>query len=106
MSLDHLAKHVRIPIAGRSGVLAPYPIRLTVGAGAVWVLNGNTGTVTRVDPALNAVTATSSRISLDPTRIAAGAIAVWVADSADDAVQRIDPTTSRVVRSFRSAACR
>jgi YVTN family beta-propeller protein len=87
----------RIPIAGRSGVDAPYPIGLTVGAGSVWVLNGNTGTVTRVDPALDAVTATTRRISLDPTRIAAGAGAVWVADAADDAVQRIDPATNRVV---------
>ena len=64
----------------------------------MWVLNGNTGTVTRVDPALNAVTATTPRLSVDPIRIAAGAGAVWVADAANDTVIRIDPATGRIVR--------
>jgi YVTN family beta-propeller protein len=64
----------------------------------VWVLNGNTGTVTRIDPTLNAVTATTPRLSVDPTRIAAGAGAAWVADAANDSVRRIDPATGRVVR--------
>ena len=56
------------------------------------------GRVTRVDPELNAVTATTPRLSVNPIRIAAGAGAVWVADAANDAIKRIDPATGRVVR--------
>jgi glutamine cyclotransferase len=77
-------------------VTAPFPIGVTVGANSVWVLNGNTGTVTRVDPTLDAVAATVDRVSMDPIRVRATGRAVWVSDG-DDALIRIDPTTGRVV---------
>ncbi len=89
----------RIPIATRRGASAPYPIGVVFGSGSVWVLNGNTGTVSRVDPALDAVTATVPRVSLNPIRIVAGMGGVWVADAYDDALKRIDPVTARVTRS-------
>ena len=89
----------RIPIATTRGATAPYPIGVAFGSGSVWVLNGNTGTVSRVDPALDAVTATVPRVSLNPIRIVAGAGAVWVADADNNAIERIDPATARVTRS-------
>ena len=64
------------------------------------MLNGNAGTVTRVDPTLDAVSATVSRVSLDATRIAAGAGGIWVADADGEAVLRIDPKTNRVVQTI------
>ena len=56
--------------------------------------------MSKVDPALEAVTGTVPRISLDPIRVAAGAGAVWVADAENETVVRIDPSTSRVVRTI------
>ena len=90
----------KIQIAARRGVTQPFPIGVAVGEGAVWVLNGNTGTVTRVDPTLDAVSATVGRVSLDATRIAAGAGAIWVADADGETVLRIDPQTNRVVQTI------
>jgi YVTN family beta-propeller protein len=66
----------------------------------VWVLNGNTGTVSRIDPTLDAITATVPRISMEPIRIAAGNGAVWIADGENGAVDRIDPATAEVTRTI------
>jgi DNA-binding beta-propeller fold protein YncE len=73
------------------------PQRLAFGYGAVWVTNSN-GTVSRIDPASNQVTATISlpRQGRLPEAIAAGAGMVWVAASAG-VVWRIDPSTNQVV---------
>ena len=62
------------------------------------MLNGNTGTVSRVDPTVDAVTDTVPRVSANPLRIVAGAGGVWIADGANDAVERIDPDTGRIAR--------
>jgi DNA-binding beta-propeller fold protein YncE len=40
----------RIPIASRPGFRSPYPLALAAGQGFMWVLNGNTATVTKIDP--------------------------------------------------------
>ena len=73
------------------------PQRLTFGYGAVWVTNAN-GTVSRIDPASNRVTATirMPRPGHHPEAIATGAGMVWVAASAGS-VWRIDPASNRVV---------
>jgi DNA-binding SARP family transcriptional activator/ABC-type branched-subunit amino acid transport system substrate-binding protein/streptogramin lyase len=84
----------RVPIAGRSDSLAPFPIAVAVGANAVWVLNANTATVTRIDPQLRAVTETVSLgIGRAPVDLAVGAGAVWTANRGDGTVTRIDPST-------------
>jgi DNA-binding beta-propeller fold protein YncE len=67
---------------------------------AVWVLNGNTGTVTRVDPDVDAVVATSRRVSMNPTGIAVGAGEGCVPDGATNALLRLDPTTDRIAGSI------
>ena len=84
----------RIPLLTKPGIAAPFPFALAAGDGAVWVLNGNSDSVTRVDPTIGAVTAT---IPLGtgsvPETIAAGDGAVWIADNGDGTVSRIDPST-------------
>jgi hypothetical protein len=61
-----------------------------VGEGSVWVLNGNTATVTRIDPEQRTVLATIS-IGIDhaPRRLAVGGGAAWVANG-DGTLSRID----------------
>jgi DNA-binding beta-propeller fold protein YncE len=80
----------RIEVAGN-------PRRLAFGYGAVWVTSAN-GTVSRIDPGSNRVTATirMPRPGHHPEAIAAGAGMVWVAASAGS-VWRIDPARNRVV---------
>ena len=86
----------RIPISGRRGFASPYPIAVETGAGAVWVLNANTGTVSRIDPDLRAVTSTVQvGVEHVPVRLAVGAGAVWVA-AVDGTLTRIDPSTGVV----------
>jgi DNA-binding SARP family transcriptional activator/ABC-type branched-subunit amino acid transport system substrate-binding protein/streptogramin lyase len=84
----------RVPIAGRSDALAPFPTAVALGAGAVWVLNANTATVTKIDPELRAVEATISLgIERAPVDLAVGAGAVWTANRGDGTLTRIDPET-------------
>ena len=47
------------------------PSAVATGEGAVWVVNGHDGTVSRIDPATNAVTGTV-RVGGEPTAVAAG----------------------------------
>jgi YVTN family beta-propeller protein len=100
-----------IPVAGSPG---PTPNAVAVGRGAVWVANrvvpppsgvlghlqviqpATPGTVTRIDPRTNAVTATIS-VGRYSNSIAVGAGAVWVANRDDGTLSRIDPSTNRVV---------
>ncbi len=79
-----------ISIASRPGARSPYPIGVAVGAGFVWVLNANTGTVTKIDPTQRLVVDTIP-IGIDhrPARIVAGDGAAWVADQ-DGTLIRID----------------
>src|SRR5206468_1798718 len=86
-----------IPIVSRPGRLSPFPIALAVGFGSVWVLNANTGTVSRIDPGLGAVVATIQVGSAHtPLRIVAARRAMVVA-SADGTLSTISPRTDRVV---------
>jgi YVTN family beta-propeller protein len=60
---------------------------------AVWVSDGDAGTVTRIDP--TGLT-TPVAVGHDPSAIAVGDGGVWVADTGDGAVVRIDPDTRAV----------
>src|SRR5207245_2640791 len=87
---------VRIPIASRPGLESPYPLAVAVGAGFVWVLDGNTASVTKIDSEQRIVSATIP-IGIDhaPVRLAAGDGGAWVANG-DGSLSRIDATTNAV----------
>ena len=69
---------------------------VTAGFDSIWVSNGPSGTVTRIDPATNHVVAT---ITPDdpPSVLAVATDAIWVTSFAGKSVIRIDPVTNRVV---------
>jgi YVTN family beta-propeller protein len=73
------------------------PVRgLTVGAGSVWVVNGD-NSVSRIDPATSRVVATIGVPGCCEGELVAGAGAVWVANRTTGGVARIDPASNRVV---------
>jgi YVTN family beta-propeller protein len=74
------------------------PHFLAIAPGAVWVMNQSDGTVSRVDPATNQVTATItvSSEAITGGDIAATADAVWVRVS-DALAVHIDPHTNTVI---------
>jgi DNA-binding beta-propeller fold protein YncE len=74
--------------------IAPHvaPLRLAVGAGAVWVSSATTGAVRRID----LTTATAGApipTGRGPAGITVGGGLVWVANSRSDRVTRVDPAT-------------
>jgi YVTN family beta-propeller protein len=87
-----------------SGAGAP-----TVGAGSVWVPNTVDGTLSRVDPATNTVTATikysTGGLPGDFYDSAAfGHGSVWVASDEHATVTRVDPATNAVVATIPVAS--
>jgi DNA-binding beta-propeller fold protein YncE len=86
----------RIRLVSRSGPDVPDPIAVAAGGGFVWVLAGNTATVTKIDPRTAGVVGTT-RIGVDrvPTALAAGTEATWVAN-ADGSLSRIDAASGKV----------
>src|SRR5260370_17580949 len=72
------------------------PRELEAGFGSIWVSNGPSGTVTRIDPTTDKVIA---RIYLDdpPSVLAVSADAMWVTRFPGVRVTRIDPVTNLVV---------
>ena len=72
---------------------------LAVGPDAVWVINASDATVSRIDPATNAVTATItvSSAGISGGDIAASSDAVWVRVTDDALAVRIDPRSNTVV---------
>ena len=85
-----------------ASIAAPSPRAVMTGYGSVWVANGPTRTVTRLDPRTNAVIA---RIPTpDPASvIAVGAGAVWVTSFPGNSLTRIDPWRDRVTRTISLA---
>jgi YVTN family beta-propeller protein len=83
-------------IAERIPLPAGYRSAMTLGAGSVWMADGEEGAVRRVDPATGAV---SKPISMDdgPSAVAFGYGAVWVANEKEDSVSRIRPVTNSIV---------
>jgi len=63
---------------------------IAVGDGALWLVSGAVGTVSRVDLATSEVTRVETS-SCCPTRVAYGDGAAWVVDPYADTVVRIDP---------------
>ncbi|HZD16589.1 MAG TPA: hypothetical protein VE669_00460 [Actinomycetota bacterium] len=80
------------PIA-EIAVNAPYPERLGVGGGGVWVSSPSSDTVLRIDPDRMKVVATIS-VAHEPYDFAVGAGAVWVGTA--EGVSRIDPDANQV----------
>jgi virginiamycin B lyase len=70
--------------------------------GAIWVRNNADGTVSRIDPATNAVVATI-RVGDGEGDIAYGDGSIWVASSEPATVSRIDPTTNTVIATIPAA---
>jgi DNA-binding beta-propeller fold protein YncE len=66
------------------------PTGITVADGLVWVADTRSGSVTRVDPSLQAVSGAPIPVGEHPGGIDAGTSAVWVATSGADAVRRLD----------------
>jgi YVTN family beta-propeller protein len=75
------------------------PVALAAQAGSVWVANSLDATVSRVNPAALAVTATIP-VGSGPDALAAEAGSVWVANRYAGTVSRIDPGRNRAVTSL------
>lgn len=72
------------------------PSALVAAGGSLWVTNGGSDTVSRVDPAHGRVEQTV-RVGSTPEGIAATPGSVWVANSGDGTVSRVSTATSTVV---------
>jgi DNA-binding beta-propeller fold protein YncE len=65
------------------------PTGITVADGLVWVADTRSGSVTRVDPSLQAVSGAPIPVGEHPGGIDAGTSALWVATSGANAVRRL-----------------
>ncbi len=72
------------------------PLRLAVGAGAVWASSASTGAVRRIDLG-SASASTPIPVGRGPAGITVGGGLVWVANSRSDSVTRVDPATRTLV---------
>jgi peptide/nickel transport system substrate-binding protein len=88
---------------GSQVVVNGQPTAVTVGAGAVWVVDATAGTVARIDPNLHAVVQTI-RVGSNPSGLAANERGVWVANHDDATVSWISPETNAVVRTIAVGA--
>ena len=66
------------------------PAGITVADGLVWVADTRAGSVTRVDPSLQAVSGAPIPVGEHPGGIDAGTSAVWVTTAGEGAVRRLD----------------
>ena len=75
----------------------PQTLSISAGTNFIWVLNGDTSTVVKIDPALHDVVETyrlpTGRGSL---ALAAGEGAAWISNAFDGTVTRIDERTDEV----------
>lgn len=77
------------------------PVTVAASAEAIWVSNMVDGTVSRIDPVTNSVTATIP-VGDSPFGIVAGFGSVWVASLSDGKVARIDPATNSVIATVQT----
>jgi streptogramin lyase len=86
----------RIPMAGDLGS-GPQTLSISADTDFIWVLNGDTATVVKIDPSLHDVVETyrlpAGRGSL---ALAAGEGAAWISNAFDGTVTRIDGRTNEV----------
>ena len=86
----------RIPMVGELGS-GPQTLSISAGTNFIWVLNGDTSTVVKIDPTLHDVVETyrlpAGRGSL---ALAAGEGAAWISNAFDGTVTRIDERTDEV----------
>jgi len=83
------------------------PGNVAVGEGAVWVLNNEDRTVSRIDPETQEITDTFETAGL-PSELAVGEGAVWIGNAggkgdtnATVSVSRMDPDSGRITRTAR-----
>jgi ABC-type transport system substrate-binding protein/streptogramin lyase len=72
------------------------PTAITSAAGSLWVANGGTNTVMRIDPRAHVVVR-EVQVGTDPVAIAATGSDVWVVNASDGTVDRINTNVNRVV---------
>ncbi|MFT3866316.1 MAG: protein kinase [Solirubrobacterales bacterium] len=65
------------------------PAGITVADGLVWVADTRSGSVTRVDPSLQAVSGAPIPVGEHPGGIDAGSNSVWVTTAGEDSVRRL-----------------
>jgi YVTN family beta-propeller protein len=84
-------------LPARAVLVAKIPVAtprdVTAGFGSIWVANGPSKSVTRIDPATHAVTATIP-VPNPASVLAVGAGAVWLTSYPGNSVTRIDPATN------------
>ncbi|HEY7453263.1 MAG TPA: serine/threonine-protein kinase [Thermoleophilaceae bacterium] len=99
----------RVSVSGAGGPGAQFPIAIAATEFGVWVLDGNGGTVTRLDPrSLEVATTTPLRIDRVPSDIAASSRTAWVSNG-DGSLSRLDagargPATVRIGESLERVA--
>ena len=101
------ANHMLTRVNGDTNVVVEHikvgrtPTAVAVGNGAVWVLNSGDGSVSRVDPKTNKVTATiKTGVTGAGGSIAIGEGSVWLS-AAGMPLTRLDPTTNKMVQQFQ-----
>ena len=110
-ALERAGAHVLDPATGAAQAAIPLgraPGKIAIGAGAVWTLDADDRTISRIDPRDRATVRTFSTAST-PTDVAAGAGAVWVGNAARDSrfasfptsVSRLDPESGVVDATIR-----
>jgi ABC-type transport system substrate-binding protein/DNA-binding SARP family transcriptional activator/streptogramin lyase len=72
------------------------PTAITFAAGSLWVANGGTNTVMRIDPRAHIVVR-EIPVGADPVAIASTGSDVWVVNATDGTVERINTNVNRVV---------
>ncbi|MGH2727546.1 MAG: hypothetical protein ACRDKS_11310, partial [Actinomycetota bacterium] len=76
---------------------------ISVGAGAVWLLDESAGVVTRYDPVDEGFGA-PIRVGLEPTDLTTGLDAVWAANGEEGMISKINPATGFVVQTIEIGA--
>ena len=71
------------------------PTAIAAGAGALWVVSEEAGTLTRIEPRTGTA-GRPIRVGNGATAVAAGEEAVWVVNRYDGTLSRIDPETGAV----------
>lgn len=94
-ALGAAAARADLPSGGTLVATIPVstPRDVTNGFGSIWVSNGPTRTVTRIEPTTKAVTAVIP-VPNPASVLAVGAGAVWVTSVPGNTVTRIDPATN------------